>query len=226
MLMCGSVVQNWWDEIKFRGILGGEDAGRQQESGRKTFQPTELATELLIYSQKRIIIIEHLSPAVLWDVDIVRQISNNPGTPLPAESHESRLNCDACPVYYMFTCQTCSPWICGGCKRRGTLPGRVPASSWPPSREEAGTGRLRWSWWRSPPRSPLPCSTSHVTRDTWHVTRDTWLTSPCRWVVFADHAEYKHMDSDIESLRCVCRSWTMWSYCFKDWEHIWQWRKK
>jgi len=26
-----------------------------------------------------------------------------------------------------------------------------------------------------------------------------------RWVVFADHAEYKHMDSDIESLRCVCK---------------------
>ena len=26
-----------------------------------------------------------------------------------------------------------------------------------------------------------------------------------RWVVFADHAEYRHMDSDIESLRCVCR---------------------
>ena len=166
MLMCGSVVQNWWDEIKFRGILGGEDGGRQQESGRKTYQPTKL----LIYSQKRIVIIKHLSPAVLWDVDIVRQISHNPGTPLPAESHESRLNCDACPVYYMFTCQTCSPWICGECRRRGTLPGRVPASSWPPSREEAGTGRLRWSWWRSPPRSPLPCSTSHVTRDTWHVT--------------------------------------------------------
>ena len=73
---------------------------------------------------------------------------------------------------HMFTCPTCSPWICGGCRRRGTLPGRVPASSWPPSREEAGTGRLRWSWWRSPPRSPLPCSTSHVTRDAWRVTRD------------------------------------------------------
>jgi len=27
-----------------------------------------------------------------------------------------------------------------------------------------------------------------------------------RWVVFADHAEYRHMDSDIESLRCVCRN--------------------
>jgi len=26
-----------------------------------------------------------------------------------------------------------------------------------------------------------------------------------RWVVFADHAQYKHMDGDIESLRCVCR---------------------
>merc|ERR1712106_64327 len=26
-----------------------------------------------------------------------------------------------------------------------------------------------------------------------------------RWVVFADHAEYRHMDSDIESVRCVCR---------------------
>ena len=26
-----------------------------------------------------------------------------------------------------------------------------------------------------------------------------------RWVVFADHAEYRHMDSDIESLRCVCK---------------------
>jgi len=27
-----------------------------------------------------------------------------------------------------------------------------------------------------------------------------------RWVVFGDHAEYKHMDGDIESLRCVCRN--------------------
>jgi len=27
-----------------------------------------------------------------------------------------------------------------------------------------------------------------------------------RWVVFADHAEYRHMDNDIESLRCVCRN--------------------
>jgi len=27
-----------------------------------------------------------------------------------------------------------------------------------------------------------------------------------RWVVFADHAEYRHMDSDIESVRCVCRN--------------------
>jgi len=26
-----------------------------------------------------------------------------------------------------------------------------------------------------------------------------------RWVVFEDHAQYKHMDSDIESVRCVCR---------------------
>ena len=26
-----------------------------------------------------------------------------------------------------------------------------------------------------------------------------------RWVVFADHAEFRHMDSDIESLRCVCK---------------------
>eukprot|EP00092_Neocalanus_flemingeri_P106556 GFUD01136724.1.p1 GENE.GFUD01136724.1~~GFUD01136724.1.p1 ORF type:complete len:712 (-),score=170.30 GFUD01136724.1:71-2206(-) len=26
-----------------------------------------------------------------------------------------------------------------------------------------------------------------------------------RWVVFADHAEYRHMDADIESIRCVCR---------------------
>jgi len=26
-----------------------------------------------------------------------------------------------------------------------------------------------------------------------------------RWVVFADHAEYKHMDNDIESVRCVCK---------------------
>ena len=25
-----------------------------------------------------------------------------------------------------------------------------------------------------------------------------------RWVVLADHAQYRHMDNDIESLRCVC----------------------
>merc|ERR1719362_536760 len=34
---------------------------------------------------------------------------------------------------------------------------------------------------------------------------DIKATTIDRWVVFADHAEYKHMDSDIESLRCVCR---------------------
>jgi len=27
-----------------------------------------------------------------------------------------------------------------------------------------------------------------------------------RWVVFGDHAEYRHIDGDIESLRCVCRN--------------------
>ena len=30
-----------------------------------------------------------------------------------------------------------------------------------------------------------------------------------RWVVFADHAEYKHMDNDIESVRCVCKFWSL-----------------
>merc|ERR1719237_328147 len=34
---------------------------------------------------------------------------------------------------------------------------------------------------------------------------DIKATTIDRWVVFADHAEYKHMDSDIEFLRCVCR---------------------
>ena len=33
---------------------------------------------------------------------------------------------------------------------------------------------------------------------------DIRATNYDRWVVFGDHAEYRHMEENIESLRCVC----------------------